>query len=167
MELKAEEEEEEEEETRAVEETKEEEEHEEHEEHEEEEPGDRLRQHAAGDRRGRGGPPVLALLPGSREQELRRHQPLMREMCAALALNAPAGTRAVFLALPQHRERLSLEASTWPLPATVVPSATPADRAAAFGASTAAVAAMGTATAGSVQLPLHAYSARLKKTKKK
>lgn len=100
-----------------------------------------------------GGGPVLALLPGSREQELRRHLPHMREMSALLASDSaaphevPAGTRVVFLALPQHVHRLTLEASTWPLPATVVPSDSPAARAAAFAACTAAVAAMGTATA--------------------
>lgn len=94
--------------------------------------------------RGGGGGPVLALLPGSREQELRRHLPLMREMSAILAardgadesisahVTAPAGTRVVLVALPQHVRRLALEASSWPLPATVVPSSPPAARAAAF-----------------------------------
>lgn len=167
---------------------------------------------AGGDRGAGGGGPVLALLPGSREQELRRHLPLMREMSALLAAGrgpgpgpdaggrgegedeciesgerrdtrktlcsaasadpaasaasavsaaaaasaaplpferygVPAGTRVVFLALPQHVRRLTLEASTWPLPATVLPSESPVERAAAFASSTAAVAAAGTATA--------------------
>jgi lipid A disaccharide synthetase len=89
--------------------------------------------------RSRGGDtaPVLALLPGSRAQELDRHLPLMREMSALLAANmdtqpatpntnsstnkfaVPAGTRVIFPALPQHMERLKAEAATWPLPATV------------------------------------------------
>ena len=104
-------------------------------------------------RRGSGAPPpVLALLPGSREQELRRHLPLMREACRLLArrngnVTAPPGTRVVFLVLPQHVERIAAEAATWPLPAEVLPSSTAAERAAAFTASTAAVAATGTATA--------------------
>lgn len=102
-----------------------------------------------------GGGPVLALLPGSREQELRRHLPLMREMSALLAArrggggrrDVPAGTRVMFLALPQHVDRLAHETATWPLPAHVVPSEPLAARAAAFASTAAAVTAAGTASA--------------------
>ncbi len=84
----------------------------------------------------------LLLLPGSRDGELRRHLPLMREAAAMLQTH-PRITGFILPTLTSLAERLKAEVSTWPVPVQVVAGA---DRHDAFAAAYAAFAVSGTIT---------------------
>jgi lipid-A-disaccharide synthase len=85
--------------------------------------------------------PVL-LLPGSREGELRRHLPLMREAATLLQAH-PRVTGFIMPTLSSLADRLRAEVATWPVPVEVVAGE---DRAAAFTVAYAALAVSGTVT---------------------
>jgi lipid-A-disaccharide synthase len=85
----------------------------------------------------------LLLLPGSREGELRRHLPLMREIAARFAAH-PAIDGLVLPTVPAMLERVTAETEAWPVPVRVV-SGEP-DKLAAFRDAVAAVAVTGTVT---------------------
>jgi lipid-A-disaccharide synthase len=84
----------------------------------------------------------LLLLPGSRDGELRRHLPLMREAAAMLQTH-PRITGFILPTLTSLAERLKAEVSTWPVPVQVVAGD---DRHGAFAAAYAAFAVSGTIT---------------------
>jgi lipid-A-disaccharide synthase len=91
-------------------------------------------------RRARG---PLLLLPGSREGELRRHLPLMREIAQRFAAHA-AVDGFVLPTVPSMLERVSAETTTWPVQIQVV--GTEVEKLAAFRDAVAAVAVTGTVT---------------------
>ncbi|QQR40517.1 lipid-A-disaccharide synthase [Devosia rhizoryzae] len=61
----------------------------------------------------------LVLLPGSREGELRRHLPILKELAQELAGN-PNITDLVIPTLPSLRPRLAREVESWAVPVTLV-----------------------------------------------
>ncbi|HEV2514875.1 MAG TPA: lipid-A-disaccharide synthase [Devosia sp.] len=84
----------------------------------------------------------LLLLPGSRDGELRRHLPLMRE-AAKMLLRHPRVTGFVIPTLPSLAERLRSEVASWPMPVQIVSGGA---RNAAFASAYAAFAVSGTIT---------------------
>lgn len=82
----------------------------------------------------------LLLLPGSREGELRRHLPLMREAATMLEAH-PRITGFVLPTLSSLAERLRVEVANWPMPVQVVAGD---DRNTAFQSAYAAFAVSGT-----------------------
>lgn len=84
----------------------------------------------------------LLLLPGSREGELRRHLPLMREAAVSLAAH-PRVAGFIVPTLSSLAERLRAEVASWPVPAQIVVGEA---RAAAFRSAYAAFAVSGTIT---------------------
>ena len=89
------------------------------------------------------GQPVLAVLPGSRISELRRHQPVFGETVRVLARRIE-GLRVLVPTLPQHRAAVAAETASWGAPVTVVEGK--AEKYGAFAASDAALTVSGTAT---------------------
>ena len=87
--------------------------------------------------------PVLAVLPGSRASELRRHEPVFAETVRALARRVD-GLRILVPTLPQHRATVAARTASWGAPATVVEGK--AEKYAAFAASDAALTVSGMAT---------------------
>lgn len=86
---------------------------------------------------------LVALLPGSRAGELKRHLPLMRAV--AEALSRDAGVSQFFLpTLPDLAEVVGRETAAWPVPVAVV--ADRAERRALYARSRFAVTSAGTAT---------------------
>jgi lipid-A-disaccharide synthase len=85
----------------------------------------------------------LLLLPGSREGELRRHLPVMRDVAQRFA--GHAAVDGFVLPTPRSmKARVAAEVAGWPIPARVV--ATEEDKLAAFRHAIAAVAVTGTVT---------------------
>ena len=87
--------------------------------------------------------PVLAVLPGSRASELRRHEPVFAETVRRLARRVE-GLRVLVPTLPQHRTAVAALAASWDAPATVVEGK--AEKYAAFAASDTALTVSGMAT---------------------
>jgi lipid-A-disaccharide synthase len=86
---------------------------------------------------------LVALLPGSREGELRRHLPMLREV--AQTLSAHQAVTGFFIpTLPSLSERLRTEISGWPVPVTI--EADRQARKALYARSILAVTVAGTAT---------------------
>ncbi len=86
---------------------------------------------------------LVALLPGSREGELRRHLPLMRAMVAALS--GQANIEGFYIpTLPSLEGRLRAEVSNWPTPVAI--AAYRGDRPALYGRTLLAISVAGTAT---------------------
>jgi lipid-A-disaccharide synthase len=85
----------------------------------------------------------LLLLPGSREGELRRHLPLMRDVAAAFE-HHPSIDGLVLPTPPATHRRVALETATWATPVTVVSDEK--GKGDAFGKAVAAVAVTGTVT---------------------
>lgn len=85
----------------------------------------------------------IVLLPGSRNGELRRHLPLLRDMAAQLASH-PAVTGFVIPTLRSLETRLRAEVANWPVPVTIV--ANRAERRALYQESLLALSVSGTAT---------------------
>jgi len=85
----------------------------------------------------------LMLLPGSREGELRRHLPLMRDVATALS-GHPRVTGFVLPTPRRLKGRVERETSTWPVPVEVITG--DEQRAEALTASIGAVAVTGTVT---------------------
>ena len=84
--------------------------------------------------------PVLAVLPGSRSGEIERLAPVFGEAVAKLAAQFP-GLHIVMPAVAHLRARVEAMSATWAAPVTVVGGAEKAD---AFSAADAALAASGT-----------------------
>ena len=87
--------------------------------------------------------PALAVLPGSRASELRRHEPVFAETVRALSRRIE-GLRVLLPTLPQNRESVAAASASWAAPVTVVEER--AEKYAAFAASNAALAVSGMAT---------------------
>lgn len=87
--------------------------------------------------------PLLAVLPGSRHGEIRRHLPIFGETVARLARAVP-GLRIVVPTLAQLRPEIEAGLRHWAVAAVVVSDE--GDKRDAFAASTAALAASGTVT---------------------
>ena len=87
--------------------------------------------------------PVIAVLPGSRASELRRHEPVFGETVRQLARRIE-GLRVLVPTLPQNRAVVTAKTTSWAAPVTVVEGK--AEKYAAFAASDAALAASGMAT---------------------
>lgn len=85
----------------------------------------------------------LLLLPGSREGELRRHLPLMRELAQRFA-DHPRVSGLVLPTLPSIEPRIAREVNRWPVPVTIVSDGEA--RRAAFRDAVAAMAVTGTVT---------------------
>jgi len=85
----------------------------------------------------------LMLLPGSREGELRRHLPLMRDVATAL-VGHPRVTGFVLPTPRRLKGRVERETSTWPVPVKVITG--DERRGEALAASIGAVAVTGTVT---------------------
>jgi len=85
----------------------------------------------------------VALLPGSREGEIRRHLPLMRALAERLA-SEPAVTGFFMPTLSSLAERLRAEVASWPVPVEIV--AERSARQALYGETILAVSVAGTAT---------------------
>ncbi len=85
----------------------------------------------------------VALLPGSRGGELKRHLPLFREVVARLASHG-AITGFVMPTLAHLSDRLAAETRDWPAPVEIV--TTPEARRTAFSDAVAALAGAGTVT---------------------
>lgn len=85
----------------------------------------------------------LLLLPGSREGELRRHLPLMREIAVRFGLHARID-RLLLPTPPQLRGRVEAEVASWSVAVEVV--STDEAKQAAFRDAVAAVAVTGTVT---------------------
>ena len=86
--------------------------------------------------------PLLAVLPGSRRGEVRRHGPLFRDAVAALARQLP-GLAVVLPTVENVARELRRQAAGWPLPVRVVEGGA-GERLAAMAASDAALALSGT-----------------------
>jgi len=86
---------------------------------------------------------LVALLPGSRSGELRRHLPLLGQVAARLA-GHPAVSGFFIPTLPSLEERLRAETASWPVPLTIV--ADRAKRRAFYQQSVLALSVSGTAT---------------------
>jgi lipid-A-disaccharide synthase len=84
---------------------------------------------------------LLCLLPGSRAGEVRRLMPIFKDVLARLMADHP-GLTTVMPTVPQMREYLRSEITTWPAPPVIV--AGEAEKFDAFAASDAALAASGT-----------------------
>ena len=87
--------------------------------------------------------PVLAVLPGSRANELRRHEPVFGETVRMLAQRIE-GLSILVPTLPQNRAAVAAKTTSWAAPVTVVEGK--AEKYAAFAASDAALTASGMAT---------------------
>ena len=87
--------------------------------------------------------PVLAVLPGSRASELRRHEPVFGKTVRVLARRIE-GLRILVPTLPQNRATVAAKTASWAAPVTVVEGK--ADKYAAFAASDVALTASGMAT---------------------
>ena len=98
-------------------------------------------------------PSTLAILPGSRAQEVKRHLPLFRETCEAMARAGAAPGSVAFLipgSAPSVAETVARAAETWPTSASAMSTTTandPASRAVFFQRADAALTCAGTATA--------------------
>lgn len=98
-------------------------------------------------------PSTLAILPGSRAQEVNRHLPLFRETCEAMARAGAAPGSVAFLipsGAPSVAEAVARAAETWPTSASATTTTTTNDaasRAAFFLRADAALTCAGTATA--------------------
>jgi lipid-A-disaccharide synthase len=93
-------------------------------------------------RRDRGhGPPTLCLLPGSRQSEIRRHLPVLRDAVARLAAERP-GLACVLATLPARADEVRALTAAWPTPLTV--EVDPERRFDAYAAADLALAASGT-----------------------
>ena len=90
-----------------------------------------------------GGAPLLCLLPGSRQGEVRRLAPVFRATLHRLARSVP-GLHAVVPTVAGVAGTVMAEVRGWPVPTAVVHGQ--ADKLAAFAASDAALAASGTVT---------------------
>lgn len=86
---------------------------------------------------------LVALLPGSRNGELRRHLPLLGEVAAQLA-GHPAVSGFFIPTLRSLEARLRAETADWPVPVTIV--ANRAERRALYQQSVLALSVSGTAT---------------------
>jgi lipid-A-disaccharide synthase len=86
---------------------------------------------------------LVALLPGSRNGELRRHLPLLGQVAAQLA-DHPAVSGFFIPTLRSLETRLRAETANWPVPVTVV--AERAERRALYQQSILALSVSGTAT---------------------
>ncbi|MEO1091926.1 MAG: lipid-A-disaccharide synthase [Pseudomonadota bacterium] len=92
--------------------------------------------------RQRPGPsPVLCLLPGSREGEIRRHLPVLRGAVGRLAAMRP-GLTCVLPTPPRRAAQVRALTEDWPTPLAIV--AEPSERFDAYARSTIALAASGT-----------------------
>ena len=87
--------------------------------------------------------PVIAVLPGSRASELRRHEHAFGETVRTLARRIE-GLHVVVPTLPQNRTTVAAQTATWGAPVTVIEDK--AEKYAAFAASDAALTASGMAT---------------------
>ena len=87
--------------------------------------------------------PVIAVLPGSRASELRRHAHAFGETVRTLARRIE-GLHVLVPTLPQNRAAVAAQTTTWGTPVTVVEGK--AEKYAAFAASDAALTASGMAT---------------------
>ena len=87
--------------------------------------------------------PVIAVLPGSRTSELRRHEPVFREVVRTLGRRIE-GLRILVPTLPQNRVTVAAQTATWGAPVTVIEGK--AEKYAAFAASDVALTASGMAT---------------------
>ncbi len=85
----------------------------------------------------------LILLPGSREGELRRHLPILKQFAARLA-GHPNITQFVVPTLPRLRHRLETEFAQWPVPIRVLDRRD--DRRALYEKALGAVCVSGTVT---------------------
>jgi lipid-A-disaccharide synthase len=86
---------------------------------------------------------LVALLPGSRNGELRRHLPLLGQVAAQLA-DHPAVSGFFIPTLRSLETRLRAETANWPVPVTIV--ANRAERRALYQQSVLALSVSGTAT---------------------
>lgn len=82
----------------------------------------------------------LLLLPGSRDGELRRHLPLMRDVAERAG---PRYAELIIPTVPAAAERVRRATASWPVPPRIV---TGPEKNEAFGAAKAAVAVTGTVT---------------------
>ncbi len=89
--------------------------------------------------------PLLALLPGSRRHEVRRHLPVITAALDHVRRVFPAVHGVVVLASPLYRRLVDVAVRRAPIPLTVLPGGTPAGYD-ALAASDFAVVASGTAT---------------------
>ena len=87
--------------------------------------------------------PVIAVLPGSRASELRRHEHAFGETVRTLGARIE-GLRVLVPTLPQNRATVAAQTATWGAPVTVIEGK--AEKYAAFAASDAALTASGMAT---------------------
>ena len=87
--------------------------------------------------------PALAVLPGSRASELRRHEPVFGETVRVLARRIE-GLCILVPTLPQNRAAVAAKTTSWAAPVTVVEGKS--EKYAAFAASDAALTASGMAT---------------------
>ena len=93
-------------------------------------------------RHGIGDFPLLAVLPGSRMSEVKRHMPLFRET-ADLLLAAKSNLRFVIVLAPAVADAVRASAKDWPRPPVLVDAE---ERHDAFASADAALAASGTVT---------------------
>ena len=89
------------------------------------------------------GQPAIAVLPGSRASELRRHEPMFAETVRVLARRIE-DLRVLVPTLPQHREAVASRTASWGAPVTVIDGK--AEKYAAFAGSDAALTVSGMAT---------------------
>ena len=87
--------------------------------------------------------PVIAVLPGSRASELRRHEPVFGEVVRTLSRRIE-GLHILVPTLPQNRATVAAQTATWGAPVTVIEGK--AEKYAAFAASNVALTASGMAT---------------------
>ena len=87
--------------------------------------------------------PVIAVLPGSRTSELRRHEPVFGKVVRTLGRRIE-GLHILVPTLPQNRATVATQTATWGAPVTVIEGK--AEKYAAFAASSVALAASGMAT---------------------
>ena len=87
--------------------------------------------------------PVIAVLPGSRASELRRHEPVFGEVVRTLARRIE-GLRILVPTLPQNRTTVAAQTASWGAPVAVVEGKE--EKYAAFAASDVALTASGMAT---------------------
>src|SRR6202012_5096756 len=90
------------------------------------------------------GPPLLAMLPGSRTSEIRQMFPTFRATVEILAKKIP-GLITILPTVPHVAERVREETEHWSTPLFIIESE--ADKYAAFDAANVALAASGTVTA--------------------
>ena len=87
--------------------------------------------------------PVIAVLPGSRASELRRHEPVFGEVVRTLNRRVE-GLQVLVPTLPQNRATVAARTASWGAPVTVIEGK--AEKYAAFAASNVALTASGMAT---------------------